>query len=207
MTRRVARRVARRMTRRVAGFTLVELLAALVVFGFVVAGLAAGVRMGVLAWRGQSETIARDADLDSTSRVLSRLLGAVVPNGPADPATLVGSAHAVAFTTTLPVRIGAVPTDRADVRLTLAHGELRLSLTPHYHAERLGPPPTASTLALADGVATLTIGYWQHSSGTWRTSWDTGLPPELIRVTVDFKDGRRHWPAIVAAPVLSRYAQ
>ena len=189
------------------GFTLVELLAALVVFGFVVAGLAAGLRMGLLAWRGQSETIARDADLDTTSRVITRLLAAIVPAGPADPPTVAGTAHAVAFTTTLPVRIGAVPTNRADARLLLKKGELQLTLTPHYHAEPLGPPPSASTLPLTDGVSGLTIGYWQHSSGTWRATWNTTIAPDLIRVTVDFLDPRRHWPPIVVAPLLSRYAQ
>lgn len=190
------------------GFTLVELLAALVVFGFVVAGLAAGLRMGLLAWRGETETIARDADLDSTSRALQHLLVAITPGLPADPPTVAGTAHALAFTTTLPVRIGAVPTDRADVRLVVKRGELQLVLTPHYHATLLGAAPAAaSTLVLTDGVAALTIGYWQRSSGTWRATWSTVPAPDLIRVSVDFTDPRRHWPPIVVAPLLSRYAQ
>ena len=191
---------------RASGFTLVEVLAALVIFGFVVAGLAAGVRMGLLAWRVQTETVARDADLDTVDRALTRLLVALSPSGPGDATSVSGSAHTVAFETTLPVRIGTVPTDRADVRLELKAGELELAVTPHYHAELLGPPPAASVLPLASGVAELTIGYWQHSTGTWVSGWSDVLPPELVRVQITFRDGRRRWPPIVARPALSRYA-
>ncbi len=189
------------------GFTLVELLAALVVFGFVVAGLAQGVHMGLLATRVQTETSARDADLDTTSRALTRLIVAVTPGSPADPPTVVGTAHAVAFTTTLPVRIGAVPTDRADARLFVKAGALQIALTPHYHAQAFGPPPAPSVLTLASGVARLTIDYWQAGKSAWAASWNTPLTPDLIRVSVAFSDPRRHWPPIVVAPILSRYTQ
>ena len=51
-----------------AGFTLVETLVSLVVLGFIVAGLAQGLRFGLRAWDFQSAAIARDSALDTTDR-------------------------------------------------------------------------------------------------------------------------------------------
>lgn len=189
------------------GFTLVEILAALVVFGFIAAGLAAGIRMGLLAWRVQTETVARDADLDAVSRALARLLTAIQPAGAADSPSVIGTASQLAFTTRLPVRIGDPPTPFADARLAVHDGALVLGLAPHYHAVLVGRPPAPRTLKLADGVDHLAIAYWAHGKGEWQASWRGQAPPDLVRITVAFKDARRHWPPIVAAPNLSRYNQ
>ncbi len=189
------------------GFTLVEILAALVVFGFIAAGLAAGIRMGLLAWRVQTETVSRDADLDTADRVLARLLTGIEPVGVGDAPSVIGTAAELAFTTSLPVRIGDPPTPFADARLLVRDGRLALELAPHYHAILAGRPPAPRTSFLADGVDHLQIAYWLRSKGQWQTTWRAQAPPDLVRVSVAFKDARRHWPPIVAAPHLSRYNQ
>ena len=191
---------------RETGFTLVEIIAALVIFGFLIAGLAQGVRFGLTAWRLQTETVARDTDLDITARTLTALLTAIAPVGPGDPPSVVGHANGLAFTTTLPVRIGTPPTNLADARLADDNGKLVLDLVPHLHAQRLVPAPNPTRIVLASGVDKLSIDYWRRSDGHWLTEWKSTQPPQLVRVTVDLSGGR-HWSPLVAAPILSRYDQ
>ncbi len=190
-----------------AGFTLIELLAALVVFAFLVAGLAEGVRFGLSAWRLQTAIIGRDSDLDACSRVLSELLTAIEPAGSADAASLIGTAGELVFTTTLPVRIGDPATNLADARLIEKNGELRLALVPHLHAARLGPAPAPLRTVLATGLDHVTFSYWQPADHAWLATWSATTLPGLIRITFAFKDSRRHWPPVVAAPTLVRYDQ
>ena len=47
-----------------SGFTLMETLVALVVLGFIVAGLAQGLRFGLVAWDRQAVVIDRDGAPD-----------------------------------------------------------------------------------------------------------------------------------------------
>ena len=197
------------MTRRPgrgAGFTLVEILAALVVFGFLVAGLAQGVRFGLTAWRLQTSTVARNADIDVADRLLSNLLTGIAPVGNGDAPSVIGSRTELAFTTTLPVRIGDPPTSQADARLVADDGRLVLELVPHLHARRLAPAPKPTRIVLATGIDTLEFGYWRRADGKWLTSWTGSQPPQLVRLTIAFHNGR-HWAPIVAAPNLSRYDQ
>ena len=57
-----------------AGFTLLEIMVALVVFGILVAGLAQGVQFGLRAWNGQTALIAQRGDMDAGDRALRGLI-------------------------------------------------------------------------------------------------------------------------------------
>ena len=175
-------------------------------FGFLIAGLAQGVRFGLTAWRLQTDTVARDADLDVADRLLSNLLTAIPPASNGGGASVIGTRTELAFTTALPVRIGRPSTRLADAHLADDGGRLVLELVPHIHAQRLGPAPTPTRTVLATGVEGLTFGYWRHADDKWLTSWRGPAPPQLIRLTIALHGGR-HWAPIVAAPQLSRYDQ
>ncbi len=188
-----------------AGFTLIEVLAALVVFGFLIAGLAEGVRFGLRAYRTQANVIARSNDLDSTDRVLAAAIAAIAPSASSDDATVVGGAHALAFTTTLPVRIGDPATSLADVKIELKDGHLVMELLPHYHAVALAVSGTRpDEITLATGLGAVTFSYWDGTSRQWMATWRSNLPPALVRLTFAFA-GRRHWPPLVVRPVLSPF--
>ena len=205
--RLAARRLPGAATRREpeAGFTLIEVLAALVVFGFLVAGLAEGVRFGLTAYRSQADTIGRNNDLDGTDRLLTSLIAATLPSDDNDDATVVGTAHVFAFTTTLPVALGDPPTRLADAKLLLRNGRLLIALLPHYHATVLaaasGKP---DEITLATGVHEVTFSYWDGTGHQWVSTWRSNLPPTLVRLTFGFQ-GRRHWPPLVIRPVLSSF--
>jgi general secretion pathway protein J len=184
-----------------SGFTLLELLVALVVFGLLMAGLAQGVRFGLTAWGAQSRMIARDADLDAVERVLRRLLDGVEPGRPVDPPNIVGTAASLAFTSDLPEGAAGTASERhADILLRVADARLVLRWVPHLHVRRLAPPPAPVETELLHGIDRLDLAYWDEG-GQWRTAWRDRTPPRLIRLRLRFAPGDpRHWPDIVVAP-------
>lgn len=195
------------------GFTLLEILVALVVLGFVLAGLSQGVRFGLRAASTQTRTIAVRADADAVDRVLRRLIEQADPGSRTVPAPITGSGRAVSFASVLPQATGsdASPSDGAAPALvTVALGvdaahRLMLRWTPFLHAPRLTPAPAPSEDVLLEGVDHLDIAYWgADSTGAhaWRAGWQGPDLPDLIRITLVFPpDDPRRWPPIVAAPM------
>jgi general secretion pathway protein J len=186
-----------------AGFTLLELLVALVVLGFVMVGLSRGTELGLKAWDLQQRTVARIADLDATDRALRNLIGGLDPTPHKDgtPA-LAGSAASMTFRGLLPA---AVTSSRiADMQLGLGpDNRLILRWRPYWHEEPFGPPPPETETELLRGVVRLELAYW-GVNGTgpagWLTAWSAPGPPTMVRVRIGFgpRDPRR-WPDIVVA--------
>src|SRR5438045_9055207 len=79
---------ARTEMRHQGGFTLLEMLVALTVLGLLMVGLNEGVRTGLGMWSRQARQIGSIAELDSTARILRRLIDGIplTPAVPADPA-------------------------------------------------------------------------------------------------------------------------
>lgn len=195
------------------GFTLLEILVALVVLGFLMAGLAQGTRFGLRAWGAQSRLIDARAELDAVDRTLRRLVEGMDPGGPNQAPLIEGGRATLAFTSELPAAAAAV-TRRADVALLVdAGGRLVLRWTPRLNAVRFGPPPPLQEVELLRGVARLELAYWpkptrEAPAASWREGWAEPALPELVRIRLVFPpgDGRR-WPDIVAAPMRERVAQ
>jgi general secretion pathway protein J len=189
--------------RRDAGFTLLELLVALVVFGLLLAGLTQSVRLGLRAWDAQTRTIARSGDLDAVDRLLRGIITRMQPGRLVDPPNIAGNAASLAFTSVLPEGAAALANRDADMLLRVDGGELVLQWVPHRHVRPLGPPPPPQEARILDDVAQLRIGY--YAAGGWRSEWHDRVPPELVRVQIIFAaQSPRTWPAIVVAPLRRR---
>jgi len=189
---------------RECGFTLLEVLVALVVFGLLMLGLSQGAQFGLSAWERQARSIDARADLDAVDRVLRGLITGL------DPARAVtGTAHGMDFTSELPrmaAQSAGGAAGEADLLLAVdARNSLALRWTPHLHAERFVRPVARET-ALLEGVARLDLSYWPaDGAGGWRSTWSETAPPALIRVRLIFPGGDpRHWPDLVAAPLRAR---
>ncbi len=89
------------MSPRQAGFTLLEVLVALVVLGLLLAGLAQGTQFGLRVADRQAATIAATADLDATDRVLRGLIAQMDPGTLTAAPLLDATANGLAFTTNL----------------------------------------------------------------------------------------------------------
>jgi len=199
------------MTRRAtnsAGFTLLEILVALVVLGFLLAGLSQGVRFGLRAWDSESRLVDRRTDMDAMERVLRGVIAEADPGDVNEPAPFRGETGRLDLVTRLPGGAAGLPTGDAEVGLGVdAQHRFVLRWRASPHAERLGPPPPLQQSVLLEGVDGVAFAYLRRpeQGGGWSETWHDLSLPALVRITVDFpKDDRRHWPAIVAAPMLGR---
>jgi general secretion pathway protein J len=187
------------MTRRAAGFTLLEMIVALVVLGLVVLGAAQGVRFGIAAWTGQSRHIGQTAELDGIDRVLRNLFHGIAPVAGQE---IAGGTDSFSFVGHLP---DVVPGQLrlADMILTVTKDRrFVLRWRPHRHADNLTSLPFTETELLSD-VETVQFSYQIGQGGGWLTAV-SGNVPSLIRVHIEGRKGdRRHWPDILAAPLVS----
>ena len=189
--------------RQVHGFTLLETLVALVVLGFMVAGLVQGVHFGLSAWGTQARIMARREDLDAVDRTLRFLVRQMDPGIPTDPREVSGTTSHLVFTSRLPAAAGG---GMADMVLTPdPAGRLVLEWTPHLHARRIAAPPPPRSEVLLSGLERLELSYWRpDAGGEWVDAWNERSLPALVRFHIVFRpDEARRWPDIVAAPVLS----
>jgi general secretion pathway protein J len=196
------RAAARRPKAREDGFTLLEVLVALVVLGFLMAGLAGGIRLGMQAWNAQDRAIAVHGELDAMDRALRRLIEQADPGDQTHAAGVAGDASRLALTTRLPAA-----SDRAVEAVLLVDARHRLVLRwmPRRFGRPIGPPPPPHDTELLDGVASVQFAFWPRGAqGGWRGVWDGPDPPALVRIRLSFSDAARHWPDIVAAPERDR---
>ncbi len=190
--------------RREDGFTLLEVLVALVVLGFLMAGLAGGVRLGMQAWNAQDRAIAVHGDLDAVDRVLRRLIEQADPGDPTHAAGIAGDASRLVLETRLPAA-----SDRAvDAALLVdARHQLVLRWAPRRFGKPIGPPPPTQDTELLDGVASVQFAYWPRGApmarvsagaapGTARTlrpwsasGWPSPMPPGTGRTSLPPRSG------------------
>jgi len=190
---------------REAGFTLLETLVALIILGFVVAGLAQGLRFGLAAWDRQARSIDRDGALDTTDRTLRTLLAGMAPGiDPGVPAIL-GTSNRLAFTADLPMSAPAAAIRLSDFVLGVdAAHTLILRWTPHLHAKLIGRPVPHEAVLLP-GVAGVTFAYYRAAAGgqpgAWVDQWRGVDPPALVRVHIALSNRAQHWPDVIVAPM------
>jgi general secretion pathway protein J len=192
---------------RPSGFTLLEVLAALLVLAMLILALNQGARFGFTAWGTQARVIAAHDELDAVDRTVRRLVAQIDPGTRDEPEEFTGDAHSVSFTTLFPAAGAALPTHRVQVGLGVdsAH-RLVLRWSLHPHAERLTKPAPPQTTTLLDDVDHLDMGYWR--GGVWSSRIDDKSAPDLLRLRIVFRRGDpRHWPDIVAAPVREASAE
>ena len=188
-----------------AGFTLLEIIVALVVLGVLLVTLSEGVHFGFAAWGRQDQALRSGESVQATDRTLRRLIAQAYPGTERDGNKLAGRAHAMAFTSILPIGEDGAPT-QADISLMVDHASghgdrLILSWLPHQHAQRLQAAPPPHVSVLLEHVANLQLSYWSDSRKGWSRSWSESALPDLVRIRIEFPaHDKRVWPDIVEAP-------
>ena len=191
-----------RPARSSAGFTLLEILVVLVVFGILMLGVTRGTQFGMAAWNRQTAMITASTEIDAVDRTLRRLIEQMDPGTPQAPPVVSGAADRLVFTSDLPLST-TLPTRRADMMLRFEQGRLVLRWTPHRYVQIVGPQPTPREEVLLTDLAGVVISYWPRPPGAgWQSAWNSPTLPDLVRIHLVLK-GRR-WPDIIAAPAATQ---
>ena len=193
-----------------AGFTLLEILVALVVFGLLMTALVKGVQLGFRAVDRQSVALGDRAELDAVDRTLRDLVTHIDPGGGRTPLVIEGKGDSFHFQSRLPAAV-ALLTRHAEMTLLLDDDHrLILRWKPALHEIPFDDPPDDTDTVLLDKVDKLEIAYWAPDDGSgqpsgWRDEWNTPYLPFLVRLRLTFADGdRRHWPTMIVAPLLEQ---
>jgi len=182
------------MSARQAGYTLLEMLVALVVFGLVMAGVAQTMRFGLAAFTASGSRGVAPENLASLDHALTRMIGSALPE------SLHGEPGGLSFTSHLPPGAG-IGQGLADAAIRLnPGGVLVLLYRPHPPGIPLGAPPPTQTEPLAEGVTAFAISYFgprDRQAPAWSDRWLEEGPPALVRLHMRL--GNRDWPDLVIA--------
>jgi len=191
--------------RRDAGFTLLEIIVAVVVLGFVLAGLAQASHFGIHAWDVQARESARVAEMERTDRLLRQLtLEAVAPLA-SDDKPFLGREHNLEFITRLPDQPQTDPVRRAKVAIGVDdQHRLILRWQPFANAVSIKKLPDPEQIVLVEGVDHLDMRYRQgvEDGGKWMPNWTDTSIPALVQFSIVMVNQNHLWPVIQAATAL-----
>jgi len=189
-----------------AGFALIEALASLVIVGLLSVMLIQGVVTGRRVWERLDTRGAALEAVDGAQTVLRQRIEQLYP------ATLYGHAEteidmqggpeSLAFLSSPAQAQRPAPLRRFLLNVT-AGQDLVLSST---NDVATSGQPGVTHQVLLTGVRQIDIAYFGPAapdlSRRWRSTWtEQTLPPELIRVRIDFESGDpRVWPDLIVRP-------
>jgi general secretion pathway protein J len=193
--------------KRAAGFTLLEILAALVLLALLLVGVYSGIASASRSVRSGTAAIERMDQMRSAQRFLRRELAQSVPQPIArtdqgEPIYFKGSAHEMRYVAPLPGYLGKLGAQLQQLQLVDdGQGgqrlELRLALLP---PDGRPPQPLGEPQVLFDHIEQGSFSYRgvnpQGQAAPWSTEWVDGrVLPLLVRIELQ-PQGRDSWPRL-----------
>lgn len=198
-------RPARASMRDARGFTLVELLVAMTLLGFLTVLLFGGLRFGARAWESAQTTYAGEhAMRDAQSFLLEAVSEAYpMPVRSGDGSTHVdfdGEAHSMAFLSPARDAKGALARLRISAAANGETQDIRVS-----SVLELAGTAQPRIKPLLSGIVALDIAYLGRRAGekaaAWSTQWrNEAALPSLVRIRVRMRDPRLPWQDLFVAP-------
>lgn len=195
---------------RASGFTLVELLVAITLLGFLSLALAGSLRFGSRAWE-RVETDSRSLeDLQITRGFITdRLERSILPidetREQSEEGAFQGTATALRFISTMPGHLNAQGFYRVTVGLDQSNSGTNLLLSWRPHGDDSVPNGSGRRVLLTS-LQSLRVSYFRREEGDeigrWQDTWeDPEALPDLVRIAVAFAENdTRTWPPLVIAP-------
>jgi general secretion pathway protein J len=187
------------------GFTLLEILVAVVVLGFVLAGLVQATRFGINAWDVQTKLTDKAAEMERLDRVLRLLVEQATPPMEADDKPFQGLEHRMILVTRLPDQPATQPVRRAQVAVGVDdQHRLLLRWQPHPNAVAIQKLPDPQQIVLCEGVDHIDFAYRQAAGdgGRWKTAWDDSSLPALVTIHIVLSSAHRIIPTIQVATMI-----
>ena len=191
------------------GFTLLEVLAVLALFGLLILILTQGTQFGLAAIRPLTRAAASGNDLPYVESTLRFLIAHASPGEGGGMTQFAGGSQTLRFRTSMPE---SFPDERAaETEVTIGvepRHQLYLTWLP-IHRNWIVPLPAPARIALLQDVERVEFAYWDASRaplpGTWVKTWFSATAPKLIRVHLVFSPtADRRWPDIIAATARER---
>jgi general secretion pathway protein J len=191
------------------GFTLLELLVGLFVLSILFLLLTNSLQLGVAAWSTREEESMSASDSSAVQNLLRTLLSEASPvmtTKKMHRVFFVGMEHSIRFVAPIPRHLGIGGLyevnlakdgsgDRIEMYWRLLRDEASSGVT---MGER--------RVTLVPDVSQVRFAYFgrgpKDKSAKWHNEWqDLWYLPELIRMSVSFRESSHIWPDLVAAPV------
>lgn len=198
------------------GFTLLELLIALTLFGLLMTVLLGGLRLGTRVWEASGERLEEQGEILTLQGFLRQRLEEAWPveeayrsdeaeplfDGEADRLRLVSSMPASLGEGLFLIELSLLRTDRGG-----SDRDLLLRWRPWPATQTVEP---GERVLLAD-VAGMAIAYFgsdgRERPGGWHDRWQYRDDlPELVRITFTFPDGDpRNFPPLLVSPMVDQW--
>ena len=196
---------------RESGFTLIEVLVALTLFGLVLAILVGAVGFGLRGSRVVEAASERINQVRNTQTLLRRYLESARPlvwtGGPEARLAFEGAADSVNFIAPMP----PWGIDGGPYQVHLAQEGDRLILSRRIAAgvaDGFDFSRYTETSVLLAGIRSFRVTYFGDREGSPRAQWtptwqSASFLPRLVRLQVDFgPEGQGTWPDLVVAPTI-----
>lgn len=185
------------------GFSLLELVIALALLGFIAVAMTDGIRFGARAWEASEQKVESVERLQGAQNLLRSLLQRALPRE-LDPAFAIdldlfrGTATALTFTANAPSAFGAEGLTRFELRVEGEAAAQRLMLS-WQGATSAAPAKARELLAGAERIDIAYATRDQSGVFRWSDSWsDQSGAPALVMIRASFPArSNRRWPPLI----------
>jgi general secretion pathway protein J len=193
-----------------AGFTLLEIIVAIVVLAMIMTTAFGALRLGDRSWEAGMRRAGESEQLRSTGDLLRRQFNQITPmvwNTDNEPRIAFnGDRTRVQFIAPAPQHHGA--TGLFEFTLSAENGADGVHLVLNYtlfnpdHTS-LGPPDSGRRVLLAESLKSVELEYYgsrkTDEAPAWHMQWDAGqtMYPELVRLRVERESGALQWPELL----------
>ena len=200
------------------GFTLLELLIALTLLGFILVLLFGGLRLGVRSWDVSQKQVDTLNSVRALESFLRREMSTAFPykwkSGPTRRLAFLGERDRLSFVAQLPARVGggglyviSIALDQQGKQKRIVWKYLPVTAQMQDFSALADAPEMVLAASELDQVEDIGLSYFgqenEAAAPRWTDRWDNEtFLPTLIRVQVKLASGAV-WPDFVVAPMLS----